>query len=491
MLPVFRLLACLALVMLGAPQLRAQELTFSHQGVQADAKRYETYLKANWQPGTRPGRDLRNEGHRLLAAGKDSRAASRAFAQAVVADANDWDAWLGLARALLAIQPDRGSERYDLPVHASGAAWNAYQRARTPAAKAAALDVLHEAFKRRSYWRPAIEALRVSAGLAPTPERQAALERLVAEHGFRILEYKVDSDAVQPRLCVQFSEDLRSGQVDWAQYVLVDGRDPQAVTAESRQLCVDGLAHGKRYEVQVRAGLPSAIRGEALAKTAELAVYVRDRAPSVRAVGRSYVLPNRGQQGIPLVTVNTDTIKIEVYRIGDRSIAQVLQSGDFQRQLASYDLSTLKEKSGARVYAGEMQVPSRLNEDVTTAFPVAEAIPRLEPGVYVLAAHASVKKGDNGGRVATQWFIVSDLGLTAINGDDGVHGFVRSLATAERGGKRQGAPDRPQQRGARHGQDRFPRPRTLRFRAWPAARAARPRRCWWPRRRAATMPSST
>ncbi|MFZ1104473.1 MAG: alpha-2-macroglobulin, partial [Hyphomicrobiaceae bacterium] len=288
----------------------------------------------------------------------------------------------------------------------------------------------HEAFKRRSYWRPAIEALRVSAGLAPTPERQAALERLVAEHGFRILEYKVDSDAAQPRLCVQFSEALRSGQVDWAQYVLVDGRDPQAVTAESRQLCVDGLAHGKRYEVQVRAGLPSGIRGEALAKTAELAVYVKDRAPSVRAVGRSYVLPNRGQQGIPLVTVNTDNIKIEVYRIGDRSIAQVLQSGDFQRQLASYDLSTLKEKSGARVYAGEMQVPSRLNEDVTTAFPVAEAIPRLAPGVYVLAAHASVKKGDNGGRVATQWFIVSDLGLTAINGDDGVHGFVRSLATA-------------------------------------------------------------
>ena len=59
---------------------------------------------------------------RLLAAGTDPRAASRAFAQAVVADANDADAWLGLARALLAIKPDQGSERYDLPVNASGAA---------------------------------------------------------------------------------------------------------------------------------------------------------------------------------------------------------------------------------------------------------------------------------------------------------------------------------------------------------------------------------
>ena len=35
------------------------------------------------------------------------------------------------------------------------------------------------------------------------------------------------------------------------------------MTAEARQVCLDGLAHGKRYEVQVRAGLPSAVRREA------------------------------------------------------------------------------------------------------------------------------------------------------------------------------------------------------------------------------------
>src|SRR5262245_613595 len=257
MLSALRLLACLIATMLGAAALRAQDAAFSHAGVQADAKRYETYLKANWPPGTKQGRELRAEGSRLMTLGKDFRAASRAFAQAAAFDANDGEAWLGLARALLAINPDQGSERYDLPVNASGAAWYAYQRARTPVAKATALNVLHEALKRRSYWRPAIDALRASVELSPTAETQVALEKLVTEYGFRNLEYKVDSDAAQPRLCVQFSEDLRSGQVDWAQYVLVNGKDPQAVTAEARQLCVDGLAHGGRYEVQVRAGLPS------------------------------------------------------------------------------------------------------------------------------------------------------------------------------------------------------------------------------------------
>jgi alpha-2-macroglobulin len=428
---VLRALTILLFVVFNGRVALAQETQFKHAGIEADAKRYEAYLKGNWQPGNRAQKDLRAEGARLLTAGTDPRAAARNYAQAVVAEPNDADSWQGLARALLAIKPDQGSERYDLPVNASGAAWNAYQRASTPAAKAGALWVLHEALKRRSYWRPAIDALRASLALAANTEVQEAYDKLVAEHGFRVVDYKIEADSAQPRLCINFSERLAPGQIDWAEYFKVDGKDPQAVTAEARQICIDGLAHGKRYEVQVRAGLPSAVGGEKLAKTAELAVYVRDRSPAVRATGRGYVLPNRGQQGIPLVTVNTEKVNVEVYRVGDRNITQTLQSGDFQKQMASYELENLKERTGARVYQGELAVASRLNEDVTTAFPIAEAVPKLQPGVYVLAAYAEAKKDEESyRRPATQWFIVSDIGLTTIQGDDGLHTFVRSLATA-------------------------------------------------------------
>jgi uncharacterized protein YfaS (alpha-2-macroglobulin family) len=433
MLPALRVFACLALV-LAAGMARAQEPAFKHAGVEADAKRYETYLRTNWRPPAgKQSRELREEGSRLLSLGADFRAASRSFAHAVVSDPKDAAAWLGLARALLAIRSEQSGERYELPVNASGSAWNAYMRSKNRAEQGAALYVMHEALKRRSYWRPAIDALRASIALAPNADAQDALDRLVAQHGFRITEYKVDADAAQPRLCIQFSERLAPGNVDWSQYFKVGGRDPQGVNAESNQICLDGFAHGRRYEVQVRAGLPSAVAAEKLLKTADLAIYVRDRSPSVRATGRGYVLPNRGQQGIPIVSVNADKIGVEVYRIGDRSIAQVLQSGDFQSQMASYELRTLKQKTGALVYSGALDVVSRLNEDVTTAFPIAEALPRLQPGVYVLAANAvAAKAGENGGgsRGATQWFVVSDLGLTAINAEDGIHGFVRSLASA-------------------------------------------------------------
>jgi alpha-2-macroglobulin len=429
MLIALRVVATLFVILFAAGLAQAQEQRFAHAGVASDAKRYETYLKANWQPKG-SAKELKAEGDKVLAAGNDPRAAARAYAQAVVFDAGDVESWTGLARALLAIKPDQGSERYELPVNASGAALIAYERAQTPAAKAVALVVLHEALKRRSYWRPAIDALKSSLTLVEDAKVRETYDALVAEHGFRIVEYKVEAEAALPRLCIQFSERLASGQIDWSKYFMMDGKDPQAVTAEARQICLDGLAHGKRYEVQVREGLPSAV-GEKLAKTAELAVYVKDRAPSVRASGRGYVLPNRGQQGIPLVTVNTDKVSIEVYRIGDRSLAQTLQGGDFAKQISSYDINALKERTGERVYTGELTVATRLNEDVTTAFPIAEAIPKLQPGVYVLAAYATAKKEDDSYRnAATQWFIVSDLGLTAINGDDGMHTFVRSLAAA-------------------------------------------------------------
>ena len=75
-------------------------------------------------------------------------------------------------------------------------------------------------------------------------------------------------------------------------FLNLDGKDPQSVSADGKQLCVDGLKHGQRYTLQVRAGLPSSV-DEPLLKTVDLTIGVRDRAPTVRAQGRAYVLPNR------------------------------------------------------------------------------------------------------------------------------------------------------------------------------------------------------
>ncbi len=428
--PIAFVLGLLLLVSLPAIAQQSQTL-FSHPVVSKDAERYESYLKGAFKPGKQTARQQREAGQKVLADGGDARVAARHLATAVVTDAKDTAAWTSLAKALLAMTPDptRPAERYSIPVNASGAAYRALETATNDTQRAEALAALGEALKARSMWRPAIEALAASVRLVDADEVKDMLDALRAEHGFRVIDYKTESDAVEPRLCINFSERLPSAAGDLQKFVAVDGREPQNMTIEGQQLCIDGIEHGKRYEIQLRAGLPSTI-GEKLSKASEIAVYVRDRAPSVRFTGRAYVLPNRGQQGIPLVSVNASKATIEILRIGDRALAGATSLDGFLKQVQSYELETIRDRNGQRVWQGELEIASRLNEDVTTAIPVSEAIPDLAPGVYLVIASAVDAKRSEYQAPATQWFIVSDLGLTALSGDDGLHTFVRSLGAA-------------------------------------------------------------
>jgi alpha-2-macroglobulin len=95
---------------LSAPLAHAQDAPeqrpFVHKGVAKDAERYETYIKDNWKADVRSkSPDLRLIGDRLMSS--DPRGASRNYAAAVASDSKSPEAWLGLARALLAIKADR------------------------------------------------------------------------------------------------------------------------------------------------------------------------------------------------------------------------------------------------------------------------------------------------------------------------------------------------------------------------------------------------
>ena len=435
---MLRTIATFALALIFTPALAQQAppaAPFMHAGAQRDAVRYETQLKASLPANTqgRRARDVRAAGEKLLPA--DPRGAMKQLTVAAALDPADWETWLSLSRALLAIKPEaEGQERYELPVNAAAAAYIAYLRAPNAGAKARALAGVGETFRRRQFWRPAIDALSASLTLVDNPQVRQSYETLRGEHGFRMMDYTVENEAQDPRLCIQFSERLLRAETDLSRFVSIDGKPADNLTGEGRQICVEGLGHGKRYEVVLRAGLPSEI-GEALLKPAVVPVYVRDRSPTVRFSGKSYVLPSRGQQGLPVVSINASRLGIEIYRVNDRNLTSVTgNSGDFMKQLSLSDVAALADERGSKIYSGELDVTPKLNAEVTTAVPIGEAIPELKPGVYAMVARTLDKKSRSGGddtETSTQWFIVSDLGLAAFTGDNGLHAFVRSLTSTE------------------------------------------------------------
>ncbi len=412
--------------------------TFVREGLASAAVRLETSLKGEAAGALKGPGQSRRAAEALLADEKAAEALPP-FAAAVAADPSDVQAWLGYARAADAVAGDDENKDYEgrarLRGRAPAAAYQAYQRARTAPEAAEALALLAEIQGGRAEWRPALEAYGASLALNDVASVREAYETMRAEHGFRILDYKVDADAAAPRVCFTFSEPL-AAKADFAPFVAVSGATNAAVTAEGSQVCVDGLKHGGSYAFVVRQGLPSAV-GESLLKSADYEVYVRDRAPQVRFTGRNYVLPRTGQAGVPLVSVNAPKVDVEVLRIGDRGLLPSLRSEEFLGQLNGATARTIAAQKGVQVWKGTLDTAkAEVNQESVTAFPVLQAVGRLEPGLYVMLAQASgtaaTAEGEDGGyeAKATQWFVVSDLGLTAFKGRDGVHVFARSLASA-------------------------------------------------------------
>jgi alpha-2-macroglobulin len=406
-----------------------------------EAENFLNTLQKTWPAKGKDAAGWLADGNKASETG-DHAAATRSYASAALLDKNNAATWLKLARAYLAIDRDElpYGEKITYARNAGASAYIAFTHSSTAEAKAGALAVLADSLGVREQWRSALRIYKASLALAANAEVQGTYDQAFNEHGFRMLNYTSDNESNAPRICVQFSDSLAKGRADFANYVTVNGEKPAAVRVQGAQLCVEDLLHGKRYEVKVRSGIPST-EDDLLPKPVELTVYIRDRSPSVRISGRHYVLPRTGQQGIPIISINTKLVKASIFRIGDRRLAAEVLEGRFERQLNAYELGRITNEKGEKLWSGEMPVASKANEEVTTAFPVDMLLPNLKPGLYVIAASAAEEnakaadsnenEGEDYGPKATQWFVVSDLGLTAFSGADGVHVYARSLATAQ------------------------------------------------------------
>src|SRR3989454_1792407 len=407
----------------------AAEKPFQRDDLADAAVKLEGQIKQDAGTVAKPVATLRREADAALEK-RDYRVGMQILAQIVAVAPNESANWLRLARTILQIRPSDDRERSLLLERAGTAAYIAYQRAGNRNEEAESLTILGRTLADRRVWRPALDALRLSLELREVADIRAQYERLREDHGFRILDYTVDADAASPRACFQFSEELPGKRTDFSPFVALAGQDKPALSAEEKQLCVEGLKHGERYSITLRAGLPSVVK-ESLSKSADFTIYVRDRKPFVRFAGKAYVLPRTGQRGIPVVSVNTEAVKVQIYRIGDRNLINTVLGNDFQRNLDRYELERLGENRGVKVWEGALKVEPTLNADITTAFPVDQTVGELQPGVYVMSAEPANSKSPDYEDLATQWFIVSDLGVTAFSGNDGVNVFVHSLATTD------------------------------------------------------------
>ncbi len=400
----------------------AATLDFLPAGLLDDAIRQARFFGQDYPVNGRKLADLRDE---VTRARIRSDVNSAFWAQAALVNLTDNAGdWLNLAKLVLKYKDESQSTLRRI---ATNAAINAYLRGKSARLKGDALMLLAQMLEKRGYERATIPALRLAMAIAPSPLTAKALDRIVGLYGFRVTEHQVDSDSASPRFCATFSEKLVQTGLDYAPFVRLEG-PALPVEVDNAQLCIDGLQHGQRYKVTLRAGLP-AQNGEKLAKSVDLEFYVRDRAPSVRFIGKNYVLPKSADAAIPLVGVNADSVDLAIYRIGDRNLVRSFQNYIFGTQLDSYYEDDIKNALGEQVWRGTGVLSSVLNEDTVTALPIGQAVDHMKPGVYAMTARIP-GVGEEWDAAATQWFIVTDLGIETLMGNDGLHVFVRGLSDA-------------------------------------------------------------
>lgn len=406
---------------------RKAEISFIDSSLIEAAKTYAQRLPGIIVPTNLGAEQLRERGQQAFAV-KNNVLAEQEYSALAVLLPEDTRAWSQLALAQLLQNPQDWRTQETLKETATSSAINAYLWAIDTGERATALELLGSSLAKRQLWSSAIKSLRAALALADRPNLRARYQKMVAEHGFRVLDHQVDADGAAPRICVVFSQSLPKG-LDLAPYVAVEGDGVTSVETEQAQVCVDGVKHGARYSVTLRSGLP-ADDGENLERPVTLSIYVRDRSPSVQFLGRAYVLPAGGDPTIPITSVNTSKVETKIFRVGDRSLAATVRDGRFLRQLGSYDAEQIGDELGEEVWSGVVETSNRLNEDITTAIPLNDIGLDIDPGVYAMTARSELDTQNRWGPLATQWFIVSDLGLSVLTGNDGITANIRSLATA-------------------------------------------------------------
>ena len=408
----------------------AADKPFQRSDLADSAIRLETQIKTESGQVAKPVATLRSEAEAAFAK-RDFRAGMQTLAQIVSVAPREAGNWLRLSRAILQIRPNDDRERTNFLERAATAAYIAYQRSGNVGEEADALVLLGRTFADRKLWRPALDAYRHSLDLRELAEVRQSYEQLRDQHGFRILDYSVDADAASPRACFQFSEELPGKRTDFSPFVALEGTDKPA------------HQHGRKAALRRRSEAWRALFGHAARRPAV------DREGDAAEIRRLQHLCARPQ---PLCALHRQGLCAAAHRPARHSGGQrqhcVGEGEDPPHRRPQSDRHGAGQRLSAqhrplrppqaRIREGRARLGRRsedrhvLNADVTTAFPIDQAIGDLKPGVYVMTAEPEGRPRDEDyGQLATQWFVVSDLGLTAFSGNDGINVFLHSLATTE------------------------------------------------------------
>lgn len=300
-----------------------------------------------------------------------------------------------------------------------------------------------------------IAAIAQAADLPAPPDTQAEAATSTPEP-LRFVQQDLNGSGEHPELCLTFNQRLDPTQTrSLAAAITLKPAVPYAPHVSNTQFCLGGLAYNTSYILHVSTAFHAA-NGARLDKAYTLNASFADRTPSVGLIGNGYTLPRLTSNGPVVQSVNVRTVRLHVLRMPPHVAAAQIGEGRIsldQTSMTGSDLAYLAQNWLTDVWHGTMAIDDQHNVSTSTAFPLATALTGKGPGLYLVTAEnialnpsaspvelalQPIPPGGNDSApynpaqynsFAAHWVSLSNLGLTALRGTDGLHVSVRSLAT--------------------------------------------------------------
>lgn len=418
---IIRLLLLLALA-LPVPVV-AQ--TFDLPGLGRDAAAYLQELQRRHPAGASPQQRAAAEQRAAQAEGRrDYAAAAAAWEDRIGMGQPNGNHWLSLAQAQLAASPPNNQR-------ALQAAWRAFQLAPYGEPEVAPLMAIAEALRRLNRPVQQIEALEAILERTDSPEHRQRLEAARRAAGMLVRRVTPQADADPARACIAFTNPP-ARRTDWQpqDWVRADPPIPNlAVEREGDLLCVAGLPWGATTRVILRAGLPGEER-QNLRQDTTVGIAVPNRDPRIAFDTAAFILPRGQEPRVGVATVNVTGMTMRIVRVAERNLVPLRREWRPGEGLESWSADTISEEMGRVLWEGRAELqrvePNRTHRSI---LPLPDVLRSAGPGAYLLVLRQDESRR-GGGATAALPFYVTDIGLTAWRGADGLAVQARSLHAA-------------------------------------------------------------
>ncbi len=233
-------------------------------------------------------------------------------------------------------------------------------------------------------------------------------------HGTLSITYaNVQEYSGRPHIALRFSSRI---PIDTVQpYITIKPKiDTQIITRYGEIEIHADFKRRERYEITVDQGL-TAPDGSVLRKPYSVKLRIPDVPSQLRFMGNGFFLTRNQQMNLGMVTTNIDKVNLRIEKVFSNNLLYVSRVGNWRYWA---------EDLAKPVHSDTISISAKLNEEINTTINLAEYLNDKNVGIYKVTISDTTKSWVR----ATQWVLLTDLGIIAKNAGDELWVWVNSLA---------------------------------------------------------------